>query len=1051
MIKELFKSKITKIAIAVFIVFFSFLFLFPIIFQKQIENKFRKALENQLVVEASFSSAKLTFFRHFPALTLSADEFFLAGSAPFPDDTLFYAKDLSIGVGLLALLKNQVKVDEIYLNDALIRIMRDRKRDSNFDILKPSETVENDSTESKDYEMEITAVYLKNSQIDYLDTSLGMEVKAVGIGYSGSGKFADQNIDLLSKVTIDDFRLIYGGIPILNRDRVSADLLTQINTESTTLNFTRNDLVLNELPVKFIGKLEFVPEGYDMNFVLESFDADLKNMLSIIPNAIFPDLERMKTSGKGDIVGSLQGLYAPELDQMPALVLNLQVREGSIAHDAAKHSIEDLSVGMNLLIPKLDPAQLEFDVDTIGFKISEGFFNGSLAIQGLNPMRINTTISSKMNLQFFKEALGIENLDYRGDLALDLVANGFYAYQERYVSPTLKEQQITSLPPFNLTAKFKDGYLKWANLPEAIKDINFDLMLSNADSLIENTKIQLQDFNFQVLDQVTKGYFNFDGPSENKVDANLTSKFNLADIPKFYPLDSGYQLNGMLDMNLAANGNYIPKKQQVPVMDTQLKITTGYILTPYYPEPIQDLSLILNIKSENTSFKDVKLDLQPVSFTFADHPFKFTANLENLADLKYQIESEGRLDLGKLYAFFGIEETEIDGYLLTDFQLEGSQKDAQSGNFNKLNNSGRIEAENIIVFTSFLPAPLKIEKGVLDFSQEKINMENIQFDFKGNQVLINGYVTNYLDYFFEPEGLIQGKLNFKSSYINLDDFMFFAEETEETTESSPKVTGVILPPKNLAISLAAQVDSVSFKKLKLRDFKGEVSTAPGEIRLKDTSFGVADGIIQMNSTYRATDPFEAEFEYEVKAKSFNIQKAYQEIDIFRELVSFAEYAQGDASLDYKLAGRLDANMYPILPSIEGGGTLGLNKVKMMGFKLMNSIAKETENEELTDPELSDVVIKTSIDNNLITIPRTKMKIAGFRPRFEGQVSLDGDMSIGVRLGLPPLGLLGIPMKITGNYEVYDMKIGKITKSDELEEIEDVASTTKAETKKTEND
>jgi len=1051
MIKVLVKSKILKISIAVIFVFFSFLFLFPIIFQTLIENKFRKALSDQLTVEASFSSARLTFFRHFPALTLSADEFFLAGSAPFGNDTLFYAKDLSVGVGLIALLKNRVKVEEIYLNDALIRIMRDRKGDSNFDILKPSETVENDSSETKDYEMEITGVYLKNSQIDYLDTSLGMEIKAVGVGYSGSGKFADQNIDLLSQVTIDDFRLIYEGIPILNRDRISADLLTQINTESTTLNFTRNDLVLNELPVKFIGKLEFVPEGYDMNFVLESFDADLKKMLSIIPESIFPELNRIKTSGKGDIVGSLQGLYAPELDQMPALALNLQVRDGSIAHDAAPHAIEGLAIGMNLLIPKLDPDQLEFDVDTLAFNISEGFLNGSLAIQGMNPMKVNTTISSKMNLQFFKEALGIENLDYRGDLALDLIANGFYAYEERYISPRLKEQQITSFPPFSLTATFKDGYLKWANLPEAIKDINFDLNLSNADSLISNTKIQLSDFNFQVLDQVTKGYFNFDGPSANKVDANLRSKFNLADIPKFYPLDSGYQLKGMLDLNLVASGNYIPEKQQVPVMDTQLTITNGYILTPYYPEPIQDLSLSLSIESENTGFKDIKLDLLPVSFTFADHPFRFTANLENLADLKYKIESDGRLDLGKLYAFFGIEGTEVDGYLLTDFQLEGSQKDAESGNFNKLNNRGRIEAENINVFTSFLPAPLKIEKGTLDFSQEKINMENILFGFKGNQVLVNGYVTNYLDYFFEPEGLIQGKLDFKSSYINLDDFMFFAEESEENTTASTEVSGVILPPKNLAISFSAQVDSLSFKELKIRDFKGEVSTAPGEIRLKDTSFELADGLITMNSIYRATNPFEAEFEYEVKAKSFNIQKAYQEIDIFREMVSFAEYAQGDASLDYKLAGRLDANMYPILPSIEGGGTLGLNKVKMAGFKLMNSIAKETENEELTDPELSDVIIKTSIDNNLITIPRTKMKIAGFRPRFEGQVSLDGDMSIGLRLGLPPLGLLGIPMKITGNYEVYDMKIGKITKSDELEGIEDVATTSETETKKTDND
>ncbi len=1050
MIKDLFKSKIVKIGIAILLVFLGFLLLFPIIFQKQIENKFRKALGDQLTVDASFSSARLTFFRHFPALTLSADEFYLGGSAPFSQDTLFFVEDLSVGIGLFSLLNDRVSVEEIYLNKALIRIMRDRKGDSNFNILKPSEE-STDSTASKEYEMELTGVYFKDSRIEYLDTSLGMEIKAIGIDYSGSGKFADQNIDLSSQVTISDFRLIYEGIPILNRDRVSADLLTQINTESTTLNFTRNDLVLNELPVNFIGKFEFVPEGYDMNFVLESFDAKLGQLLSIIPDAYLPELDQLQTSGTGDIVGSLQGLYAPELNEMPALALNVQVRDGSIKHNSAPHAVEGISMGLNLLIPKLDPEQLELDVDTLAFKLNDGFFDGSLRLKGLNPMKLSTNVTSELNLSFFNEAFGIENLEYRGELALALNADGYLAYEERYLSPSQKTQNFTSIPPFTFTASYSEGYIKWAELPEAIKDINFNLNLSNADSLIGNTKVQLRDFNFKVLDQVTQGYFDFDGPANNQVDANLTSKFNLADIPKFYPLDSGYQLAGMLDLNLVAKGNYIPEKKQVPIVDSRFTISNGYILTPYYSEPIEDLSLILAVKSESTSFSDIKLDLQPVSFKFVDHPFLFTANIENLEDLKYKIESNGRLDLGKLYAFFGVEGIEIEGHLLTDVQLEGSQKDALAGNFNRLNNRGKIEAQGINIFTDFLPAPLKIANGTLDFNQEKINLNDVLVDFEGNQVLVNGFVTNYLDYFFDPNGLIQGKLDFKSQYINLDDFMFFAEDSTDPDSPNSEVSGVILPPKNLAISFTAQVDSLSFKTMKILDFQGEVSTAPGEIRLKDTSFGIADGRILMNSVYRATNPFEAEFEYEIKANSFNIQKAYQEIELFREMVSFAEYANGDASLDYKLAGRLDANMYPILPSIEGGGTLGLNKVKFMGFKLMNSIAKETENEALTDPELSDVFITTSIDNNLITIPRTKMKIAGFRPRIEGQVSLDGDMSLGIRLGLPPLGILGIPMKITGNYEVYEMKVGKITKSDELDEIEDDASNPPNETVSQENE
>ncbi len=103
---------------------------------------------------------------------------------------------------------------------------------------------------------------------------------------------------------------------------------------------------------------------------------------------------------------------------------------------------------------------------------------------------------------------------------------------------------------------------------------------------------------------------------------------------------------------------------------------------------------------------------------------------------------------------------------------------------------------------------------------------------------------------------------------------------------------------------------------------------------------------------------------------------------------------------------------------------------------MNTIAKDTENKKLAYPELAGVQIKSSIANNLMTIERTRMRIAGFRPRFERQVRLDGDMSISFRLGLPFLGLFGIPIKITGNSENPIIEVGKITEGDSLEEVED---------------
>lgn len=125
-------------------------------------------------------------------------------------------------------------------------------------------------------------------------------------------------------------------------------------------------------------------------------------------------------------------------------------------------------------------------------------------------------------------------------------------------------------------------------------------------------------------------------------------------------------------------------------------------------------------------------------------------------------------------------------------------------------------------------------------------------------------------------------------------------------------------------------------------------------------------------------------------------------------------------------------MSPVMKTLKGAGTLSLDKIQFKGFKLMNNIAAKTSSSELKDASVSKVQIKSRIENNIMTIERTKMRIAGFRPRFEGQVGLDGRLNVGFRLGLPPLGIIGIPIKVTGTQENPIIKLGRQSKEDNLE-------------------
>jgi AsmA protein len=94
--------------------------------------------------------------------------------------------------------------------------------------------------------------------------------------------------------------------------------------------------------------------------------------------------------------------------------------------------------------------------------------------------------------------------------------------------------------------------------------------------------------------------------------------------------------------------------------------------------------------------------------------------------------------------------------------------------------------------------------------------------------------------------------------------------------------------------------------------------------------------------------------------------------------------------------------------------------------MFGAVSRKTGKDAMKNPDLSQVDIKTKIKNNIINIERFKFKVAGFRPRIEGQTSFNGNINIKMRLGLPPLGVFGIPIKVTGTKDNPIVKLGKQT-------------------------
>ncbi|QNK63843.1 AsmA family protein [Pedobacter sp. PAMC26386] len=1017
--------KITGISIISLILL---ILLVPYIIPNTISKEIESRINQNINGKAEFESTSLSFFKHFPSLTLSLNNFTLKGSAPFEKETLIHAKQLSFRLNLSTIFSKQVKIDQIFLDQANINIQVDEKGNANYNVYKSNPNPKN-ASESSSTAIKIEGIFINKSNLVYNDNSIPMKVSARGLNYSGNGDLSKAIFDLKSNAKIDSLDLYYNNSPYLLHKKIDAKLVTKINTNSLDLMFNENDLKINTLPILFVGKFSFLKDGYDINFRTAAKETDLHNIFTVLPPSIANRMQKTTIKGYAEINASLIGKYLAKRKIMPTLSFNIKVRDGQIANPKAPQAISNLYLNLHMKLPSLNPDSLYIDMDSLYFNMGKDYVNSIVKLNGLKKPKVFIKTKASIDLTKWAKIFDLGNL--RGIYTIDLNADG--QFTKKVVRSGIRQvDTVGVIPKFTLKSSLRNGYFKYPSLKASIDQINFNINGRNSDGNYKHTQLDITDINLQALSNYIRGSANVQ-PGNMAIDVKLKSKLNLAEIKNFYPLKD-FELNGELNMDLQSKGVYNKKRKIFPVTEATFRLANGRIKTAHFDQPLEQIVVDGTLINRDGTLRGTQLNIKPISFIMAGQPFMLRAAVKNFENVSYNITSKGTIDIGKMYQFFAVKGYNVNGTVFTDLSLKGLQSDATTGNYQKLNNRGRLIVNNINLQSDLFPKSFLIKNGVFSFAQDNMKFEKFKASYGKSDFTMDGQLGNIINYVLTSTAKLTGSFNFQSNRIFADELMVY--NTPKPIPGAPAgSSGVILIPANLNVTLSADAANVYYNDLQIKNAKGNVVLNNGTLTLDKTSFNLIDASVNMDATYKSITPKSAIFDYHITAKEFDIAKAYKEIKIFRTLATSASKVKGVIGLDYQLSGKLNQDMLPVYPSLKGAGVLTLKKVSLSGFKMMNAVSKATRRDSLNNPDLHDVEIKSTINKNIITIERFKMRIAGFRPRFEGQVSFDGRLNMSGRLGLPPFGLIGIPLTITGTQDKPIITL-KRNKEAKLEEKED---------------
>jgi AsmA protein len=1005
-------QRVKKIGISLFAIIVSLLvllFILPYLFPSAVERQVKLWANQSITGKLDFENSKLSFFKHFPSLTLSLDNVILKGAAPFEKDTLIAARELAFGINLWQLAKGDININKIFLEDGRVSVLVNEEGLPNYNIFKTSkETVAAADTVNTDLKLE--NIVLNNINLTYVDRTIPILITAQGLNYKGNGDLSSEEFDLKSRLKIDAAILNYDGTYYIKNQSLAAKLNTRINTKSLQLEFKDNGFLLNKLPVRFDASVSLLADGYDFNFDVKTKKSAFEDLLSAIPQTMGEWLDKTKVKGDAQLAFTLKGKYIPSQNLYPDLTLKTSIYKGYIKYTGAPMPVSDIELRFDFKMPQLNTDSMQVKIDTLIAKLGTDHLSAKLETNGLERMFING--DAQLNLQFeqWVKALGITDFRLSGNYIADLKINGYYHYGADAAS-IRKKNKLYSIPAFVFKSDFKNGSVKFAGVSQSIDDIQFKLNASNSSSNWKDTRISIDQLNAKALNSIIHGFFHINKEGEEPVNAAIQSTFSLKEFQEFIPLDSTF-IQGDLTIDLVSKGNIDLDKNIFPVSKALFLLKDGLIQTKYYPTPIRNIQVEVEASDDKGSLSDLKVEIKPISFELAGLPFFIKANFENFDDIHYNLISKGKLDIGTLYKVFHVDGYNVNGTLDTDFFMKGKASDIINGKYNQVESNGKLEVNDIYLTAEVLPKPLHLYHGVFTFDREKMRFNNFKAKYASADLELNGYFLNMLNWMLLSDQKLEGSFTLKAPYLNVDEWMVYSDQPV-AVDTAKAVNGVVMLPSDMKLKFEALVDKINYNQILLTDFKGAITLDNSILSLKETMFKIAGATIRMNGNYQGLTPLSAQFDYAVKADSFDIQNGYKSIPIFRELAPAAKNAYGLIGLDYKLSGLLNEEMFPVLSSLKGGGTISVKDVKLLGFKLMNAVSKSAENDELKDPALKGVNIVSKIDQSIITIEPVKMRIAGFRPKFQGQMAMDGRVQMKGRIGLPPLGIFGIPFNISG--------------------------------------
>ncbi len=805
-------KKALKIIGIVLLLFIIGIVSIPFLFKGTIQDKVRYLVNEHLNAKVDFANIDISLIRSFPNASVVIDELSILTYAPFEGDTLAYSNRIALDMSVNELFKDAteaIRVQKITIDQANIAIKTDSLGNSNFDIAKKTDNVDNKTPENQNsgFTFDLEHYEINDSKFFFRDDITKTTLQLSDINHSGDGTLSGDTMMLTTK-TSSKASLSLEDINYLDKNTIDLDAIFELDLKNQKYTFKENKALINRLPLEFAGFVQLQDAYTDVDLSFKTPSSDFKNFLAVIPETYAKNLDGVQTSGDFTIDGTIKGksddTYIPKMD------ISIMSHNAAFKYPDLPKGIRQINIDTQIKNETGLVDDTYINIDKLTFKIDEDAFAAQGSLRNLTKNMIVDMV--------LKGTLNLANLDQAYPLELEQELNGIVTadIKTHFDMLSLEKEQYQNVKSSGAASISEFTYAS----PELPNEIS-----------IEKANVS---FNTQTitLDQMQA--------STGKSDLNATGTID--NLMGF--LFAKQDLKGNFDVNstVFAVSDFMVNENQEEAQQNKSAATSTEDETMRIPSFL-DATLNFNTKKvlydniemQNTKgtvrIKDETAYLQNITSNIFDGGLAFDGSVSTKSKVP---TFEMALDLSQINIVKSFNNLELlkglapiakalTGNLTTQLKLNGSLNDNLTPVLTSLKGNALAQILNAQVSTTKTPLLSKLNNQLnfveldklnlsdittnLTFDDGNINVKPFQFDVKGIKVNAGG------SHSFDRSMNYKVTLDVPAKYLGSQAggllSKLSAEEAEQMTVALPiGITGNFTNPK-IDLSVGQAVKQIS--------------------------------------------------------------------------------------------------------------------------------------------------------------------------------------------------------------------------------------------------